>query len=147
MAAIMIRRTAWGVVASRSSTSAITTTDRMRENSTKLTPWSLEVSVLRKQAPAKKMSGAVRVDAIRTPRYERAASQQQRDAAMNVSEMRLEGLVTVVPAPPTTSKEDRRNRQDRTKSSKRVSARYTRPMPTMPPRTITAAWTLSGADQ
>ena len=62
---------------------------------------------------------------------------------MNVSERRLEGLVTVVPAPPTTSKEDRRNRQDRTKSSKRVSARYTRPMPTMPPRTITAAWTLS----
>ena len=50
MAAIMIRRTAWGVVASRSSTSAITTTDRMRENSTMLTSWSLEVSVLRKQA-------------------------------------------------------------------------------------------------
>ena len=68
MAAIMIRRTAWGVVASRSSTSAITTTDRMRENSTKLTSCDLEVSVLRKQAPAKKSSGAVRVDAIRTPR-------------------------------------------------------------------------------
>ncbi len=37
IAAIMIRRTAAGVVANRSRTSAITTTERMRENSVMLT--------------------------------------------------------------------------------------------------------------
>ena len=65
----MMRRTAAGVVASRSSTSAMTTTDRIRENSVMLTSWMRDVIVLRKQAKAKKRSGAVITDRrSRSPR-------------------------------------------------------------------------------
>ena len=68
MAANMIRLTAGGSTARRSRTMAITTTERMRENSTALRPFSCEVNTLRRQATVKNISGSVSVELMRMPR-------------------------------------------------------------------------------
>ena len=70
----------------------------------------------------KNISGSVSVELMRTPRWARAASQSSA-AAMKAREMRLEGLVMVVPWPPMASRLERMKRHVRTNSSKRVRAR------------------------
>ena len=101
---------------------AITTTDRIRENSTALRPFSCEVSTLRRQATVKNISGERerRADADAAIG---AGGQPEQRAAMKASEMRLDGLVMVVPWPPIASRLERMNRHVRTNSSKRVRAR------------------------